>query len=511
MNAQPFINPQPQGSTQPSSTQPSFEYGPGPNAYRPDSGSAYKPDAEYRVHGAPPQGVPGGGYVGGSQHGGPQHGVQGGGYVGGPQHGGPQSGGPQPYGAPPHGTSFGGNPPTAPPQSFGGGQYAGYGGGAMEGFDDSMSELKKYERDHRPPKHSQLSYAIMVLASVSLLLTFMSLFTKEWRSNSVGVVGYSAKRSWGLFSVVGQRTQSHYEVQQFTCRAFGGLSVGGICNSPICVWYKLKCQVYIQLMWVSYTAGLFIGIAVVIHMLCMYWTYNLTPRLIRWAGTWWFMDIFFQVGAIAFYSLMSEDLFASLDTKAIYPAPNFSMSFFFCCMSSFLHLIIALLAIILMKVWPEEDDDDDSDDELLEEDNFEFAMLDKRGCPAGAGAPAVYNGGPAAGYVVGPPAGYVGGPPAGYVGAPPAGYVGGPQAGYVGGPPAGNAGGPPAGYVGGPQAQPQHAGPPSNLSGPPSGAAVPAPINPSLGVSAAAGQPTSQGSQALQQSNLSDGARQSTE
>merc|ERR1719329_622518 len=235
----------------------------------------------------------------------------------------------------------------------------------------------------------------MIMASISLILTLMALFTKEWRSNSVGVIGYSIKRSWGLFSVVGKRTQSHFEIQQFTCRSFGGLSVGGICNSPICVWYKLKCQVYIQLMWVSYTAGLFLMLGVIVHACCMYWTYCLTPRLIRWAGTWWFMDIFFQLGAIAFWGLMTEDLFASLDTRAIYPTPSFSMSFYFCCVSAFLLLVIAFMGLVLMKIWPEPDEDD-SDDEWLAQDNYEFAMMDKRGCQPGfAGAlQAAYVGGP---------------------------------------------------------------------------------------------------------------------
>jgi len=237
-------------------------------------------------------------------------------------------------------------------------------------------DLKQYILENREPEHSTNTWSIMIIGCIGFFLSFLSLLVCEWRSNFVGVVGYAQRRGWGLTHVVGARAQSHYQVMQFTCRAFGGLSLGGICNSPICVWYKLKCQVYIQLMWVSYTSFILILLSLLIFGICIYWTYKLTRRMIRWAATWLWCAVGLQAGAIVFYAIMTEDLFGSLHEKAIYPVPPISASFVMACISAFCMLICAVLETIEMKAWPERYEED-SDIGDSESDEFDVAEIMK--------------------------------------------------------------------------------------------------------------------------------------
>lgn len=254
-----------------------------------------------------------------------------------------------------------GNAPMMTTQAL----YANQGGadGWLPG--DEALELQKRMK---PKEHSITSTSILVLGSLCFFLTFLALVTCEWRSNPIGVVGYKQHRGWGLFHVVGAKSQSHYEIMQFTCRAFGGLSIGGICNSPICAWYKLKCQVYIQVMWISYSVGVFMCLGLIVHAFCLYWTYKLTPRLIRWAATWWCVAVALELGGMIVWLIYTEDLFSSLGEKAIYPTPPVGASFALAGVSCFGLITCCILTMILMKIHPE-DPDDDSDEEFSDSDD----------------------------------------------------------------------------------------------------------------------------------------------
>mmetsp|Transcript_156489 Transcript_156489/g.272288 ORF Transcript_156489/g.272288 Transcript_156489/m.272288 type:complete len:248 (+) Transcript_156489:122-865(+) len=225
------------------------------------------------------------------------------------------------------------------------------------------------------PKHGTNSMAIIAEGLILWFIALISILMPEWRSNWIGVMGYPFRRAWGLFTVTGKTTRFHHEVMTDTCRFFAQLSVGGVCASPICLWYRLKCQVFMDFMMVSYTSGFFFILALLIHTLCILWTMRLTPRMIRWAATWWCAAILIHVCAFTFWFMMTQLEFDTLDAEAMYPEPPFSMCFW-CEMLVVFGLIgISLQGFALLKTWPEpesdsssEDEDDDDDDDTDEDE-----------------------------------------------------------------------------------------------------------------------------------------------
>jgi hypothetical protein len=311
---------------------------------------------------------------------------------------------------------------------------------------EQTEKLKKdtYEvrRAEGRPKHGQTSFWIIGIAGVSWLLLLVAIAMGEWRTNWVGMIGYPHRRSWGLLTVAGIKTKTHTEAMADTCKYYSRLSPGGICASPICLWYRLKCQIYMDLSMVSYTTAFFLCICLVLHTLCLVWTLRLTPRMIRWAAIWWCVQVLLHMSAISFWTMMTAESFASLDQESTYPEPDFSMCFFMECVVILLMCVLATLGLSLMQMWPEESSDDSSDDseEDDDEDSSESddektkkAKKKKGGPPPGKGGPQPHHpgkGGPPAGYEPHPqgypPQGYAPqaydpsmGPPQGY---PPQGY-----------------------------------------------------------------------------------------
>lgn len=299
--------------------------------------------------------------------------------------------------------------------------------------------MEKLERDtykvrkaEGRPKHGQTSFTVLGVGVLAWFMLMIAIATPEWRSNWIGVLGYPHKRSWGLFTVSGMSSRMHHEAMTDACRFFSQLAVAGVCASPICLWYRTKCQIYMDLSTVSYATGFFLVIALIIHTLCLVWTSRMTPRMIRWAAIWWVALIIIHFSAIIFWVLMTGESFASLDSQSLYPEPGFSFSFYMECLCVMCLCICATLALTLMKMWPESsssgsetdsDEDEDSDGNPLQAPH------------AGQAAP------PPGMMIQGPPPpGWnpsMGPPPPGGPGMPPPqpGMMGAPQQPMMGGPP----------------------------------------------------------------------------
>lgn len=258
-------------------------------------------------------------------------------------------------------------------------------------------------REEGRPKHGQTSFAILGLGAFSWFVFATAIALPKWRANWIGMLGYPHARSWGLFTVVGQDSLSHHGYMAAQCKYYSQMAPGGLCMTPICLWYRTKCMMAMNMCAACYASAFFWILVLVLHTLCLVWTMRMTPRLIRWAATWWCAQVILHFAVLMFYVFMTADCFATLDNESMYPEPNFSLCFYMECFTIMCVCTIAILSMTLMKMWPEssssgsgssEDDSEDSD---------------------GAGAP---------------PGGYAGGSPQGYdpnygapgYGAPPTGY-----------------------------------------------------------------------------------------
>lgn len=237
------------------------------------------------------------------------------------------------------------------------------------GWKGSEEELE-YQRALRRfnPKHGPTSKSIIGVGILAIVVSIFSLTIPYWRKNDFGTPWYPYSRGWGLFNIVGMRGQGLMRFRNKSCRAYGGLKVGNFCLSPICKWYKLKCEIYTDIMWVSFLSGVLKILGLITQGWCLYWTIKLTPRLIRWAGTWWFVAALLELVALVWYVFMTEWLFDSLNQQGVYPEQTLGISFFFSCVAVLSLIICAILGVLLMKIWPEDDEDDLTDSEA--EDNM---------------------------------------------------------------------------------------------------------------------------------------------
>lgn len=264
------------------------------------------------------------------------------------------------------------------------------------------SDTYEVRRAEGRPKHGTNSLCIIALAIMLWFMHLIALALPEWRSNWIGVLGYPFRRAWGIFTVTGRSTRFHHEVFQETCRYYSQLNVGGICASPICLWYRLKCQVYMDMFAICYVSGFFYLLALLIHTLCIVWTMRMTPRMIRWAATWWCACILIHMSTGTFWFMMTQEEFDSLDAEAMYPEPSFSFCFFAECGVTLGLMCVCFLGFTLMKTWPEPDSDStsssDPDDYDEETDSDEDQW--------GGGAKGMGKGGPPPGYGAPPQMGY---------------------------------------------------------------------------------------------------------
>lgn len=339
-------------------------------------------------------------------------------------------------------------------------------------LDRLEKDTYKVRKEEGRPKHGQASLTVLGLGCFSWFCLAIAIALPEWRSNWIGMLGYPHKRSWGLFSVTGMGTRMHHEAMTDACRYFSQLNVAGVCASPVCLWYRMKCMIYMDVAMVNYATGFFFLLCLILHTLCLVWTSRMTPRMIRWAAIWWVAQIIIHVSVIIFWWMMTSESFSSLDNQSMYPEPDFSFCFYLECLVIMCLCTNAIMAMTLMKMWPESSSSSGSTDS--EDGDSDDSDAPPRGPPGGApqqgypgqGAPPPGMMGPG-----GPPPGYQGGPPQGYPGGPPMMGPGGPMMGPPGGPPMmgppGGPGGPPPGQFGQnyPPGGPPPGGPPPG--GPP--------------------------------------------
>lgn len=206
--------------------------------------------------------------------------------------------------------------------------------------------------------HTKASKTSITIASIALLFNAMAVAMPHWRSSWVALIGYGARRHWGLLAVQGRKMTMHHTMFENNCKWNGALMLGNSCLSPICKWYLLKCQVYFDLCLYSYGAAFFVLLALLIHLLCLIWTCMLSTRSLRWAATWWPVAALFHMGGAIFWVVITEGIFDALDEESWYPIPTPGASFFIACVGGFGQCVCVFIGFQLMKTWPEVDPDD---------------------------------------------------------------------------------------------------------------------------------------------------------
>lgn len=196
----------------------------------------------------------------------------------------------------------------------------------------------------------------------------------------MALFGYASRRGWGLFGVQGREFKAHFEIAEDTCRYFGELKVGNGCFSPICKWYMLKCNTYIEMAIISYSVGLVMVLVMVIQTCCVAWTIMMSPRLLRWASTWFVVIVLVELACLLGWWFYTEMLFDNLDVESVYPTPPPGMAFICAAAALCLLAINSALGCRLRTMWPEVDIDGeewDSSSEDEDEDEDEEDEVDR--------------------------------------------------------------------------------------------------------------------------------------
>lgn len=229
--------------------------------------------------------------------------------------------------------------------------------GAMPGQVPMPYRKSKDPYALKDPKHGQSSTWIIICGILGFLMLLLAVVIPNWKANYMGLPLYPFRRTWGLFTVMGRTNQFHHQQMSKACD-YGTLKVGNLCTSPICRWYLLKCQVYYEMTITSYCIGVLFLIPIFVHGLCLYWTFSLTRRSIRWAARWWFLLFLGQLTLFITWHVMLDTLFEQLNEKAMYPSPYLGVGSIALLISSTSQFICAFLGHILKDMWPEEEDDD---------------------------------------------------------------------------------------------------------------------------------------------------------
>lgn len=228
-------------------------------------------------------------------------------------------------------------------------------------------------------KHGQASWTVIILGALGWLMQAVAVAMPDWRASRAVVFGYGFRRGWGMFMVKGRGMTMHHVVSQKTCGWFGSLNVGNMCSSPLCLWYKTKCETYIDLTILSYSCGIFMIIALVIHGACVIFTIQFTPRTIRWAATWWPVVILINGFATGTWFFITEDMFSRLNNESVYPEPPPGYCMGLACFSFLFQITNCMLSCMLMGWWPELNDDSDSDSDSESDSELMAAPMKGKG------------------------------------------------------------------------------------------------------------------------------------
>merc|ERR1719291_1424534 len=263
------------------------------------------------------------------------------------------------------------------------------------------ADTYKQRRKEGRPKHGTTSIVAMVLGFIALILQAGALFAPSLRANRYGVFGYAMPRYWGFFGVSGKTTKFWHDIAIDTCSYFGALNVGGVCASPICLWYRLKCEEYMTFMVVSYSCAFFLVISFLLHIAILAWTGLLSPRTIRYAGKCWPIVLTLNITGTVVWFFFSEEMFNSLMTKSFYPDPEVGGGLIACGISCVLLLVCTYCGCQLWKWWPDmdlaewdssEEEGDDDDDDKGDSDDTDDGKKAKKAKKTGAKAPAAAQG-----------------------------------------------------------------------------------------------------------------------
>lgn len=236
----------------------------------------------------------------------------------------------------------------------------------------AKKETYKERRKEGRTKHGQTSWASIIIGVFAWLLQVTAILTPNWRASWVGVLGYPHPRKWGLWAIAGAKTQYYHEYSTTTCGFYGQLNVGGLCASPICLWYKQKCSSSIDFWMVGYGVGIGFVVELIIHMLCIFWTVRLTPKFLRWASIWYPVAVVMHVGGLVAWILVTEAEFDELGAKSYYPTPPPGLGVIMSSIAGAGLVICAFFSCLLKAMWPEVDlenlDSDSSEASSADED-----------------------------------------------------------------------------------------------------------------------------------------------
>lgn len=208
-------------------------------------------------------------------------------------------------------------------------------------------------------EHESTRSMIQGIGYVSLLLNIVSAALPMWKMNGVVVIGYDYERTWGLWSVMGQKHRLHHEVAGRACDNYSMMNADGICSTPICLWYQKKCEMFVDFMVLSYSCGGVIVFGILLHMAaCMWTSKGASAKSIQWAAACWPIAFFCSLAGITTWMCLTNMIFVKLNEDFVYPVPGLGAAFFLACAAGLGQLVNCfLIRSLLGKLAPDDEDD----------------------------------------------------------------------------------------------------------------------------------------------------------
>eukprot|EP01066_Platyproteum_vivax_P003593 Platyproteum_vivax@DN14534_c0_g1_i1.p1 len=179
-----------------------------------------------------------------------------------------------------------------------------------------------------PKISGEVAWLSIILSVVGCICYSVGVASPLWRQNPSGLGFYFSTRTWGLFTVHGYKTQTHWAIYAQACEFAGMHSTLGNPMSPLALWYTQKCTAYHFIMIVSYVTAAFLIFSAVLQgvSLFMFLRHNagsvMTSSLINAA------TFCMGVGCMTAYVVVTDAAFEEIESVAVFPRPENFVSFY---------------------------------------------------------------------------------------------------------------------------------------------------------------------------------------
>ncbi|CAD7949850.1 unnamed protein product [Amoebophrya sp. A120] len=174
-----------------------------------------------------------------------------------------------------------------------------------------------------PDKHDKLAFF--------QTQTFLQLVVLGWMRKTEG--GYNLFIQVRYWSWWGVETESQVEWLEWAAQQCDYFTKNNLmfvgCQSPICIWYRLKCKMYNEMAVYQYIVACVMSLALILQFRALLWTTSFSPRELRYAFVSMFCAMWSFVITFFGFDMAMDAVFSQLDRESYYPNPPYYVGTYF--------------------------------------------------------------------------------------------------------------------------------------------------------------------------------------